>query len=325
MIHSQLPTKSTFKKNSGFAQDVLSGLSATPKKLPSKYFYDESGDRLFQQIMNMPEYYLTDAEYDIFTNHKQGILQLLGEKHFDLFELGAGDGTKTKILLQHFLDQQSDFTYRPIDISSNVLVQLEQDLQENLPLLDVKVIQGDYFEVLGKMSARHGARKVVLFLGANIGNLSPEEAFLFLQKLKTNLSKEDLLLIGFDLKKDPEIILEAYNDRGGITAAFNLNLLHRMNKELGANFDVDAFKHWETYDPISGATRSFIVSTKSQEVEIQSLNQSFSFDAWEAIDVELSQKYSLVEVEKLAKKAGFKIRKHFFDQQRYFVDSLWEV
>ena len=325
MSSSQVKTEELSKKNAAFAQDVLLGLSGKPKKLSSKYFYDEAGDKLFQKIMGMPEYYLTNAEYEIFSNNKQEILDLFGEQHFDLFELGAGDGTKTKVLLHHFLNQKADFTYCPIDISSNVLMHLEHDLKENLPTLDVKGIQGDYFEVLGQMSARHGARKVVLFLGANIGNLNPEEALRFLRKLRISLAEGDLLMIGFDLKKDPSVILDAYNDPAGITAAFNLNLLHRINNELGANFDVNSFKHWETYNPLTGATKSYIVSTKNQKVEIKAINHTFSFEAWEAIDVELSQKYSLSEVEHIARNAGFKINGHFFDAQQYFVDSVWEV
>lgn len=325
MAISQVKEQGAAVVHSEFAKDVLAGLKATPKKLPSKYFYDKKGDRLFQQIMEMPEYYLTNAEFEIFENHRQDILQVFGKQHFDLFELGAGDGTKTKILLQHFLQQKADFHYRPIDISANVLRHLEEDLHKNLPDLNVKGLQGDYFEVLGKLSARNGARKVVLFLGANIGNLTLERSVAFLRHLKDSLSRGDLLMIGFDLKKDPEVILKAYNDPAGITAAFNLNLLRRINRELDANFNLKAFKHWENYDPITGATRSFIVSTKKQTVNLKAIDRTVHFEAWEAIDVELSQKYSLKEVEQLAGEAGFEVVRHFFDSQQFFVDSIWQV
>lgn len=307
---------------SQFAKDALEGLSRTPKKLSSKYFYDETGDKLFQDIMNMPEYYLTNAEYEVFEMHKSELLDLIGGKPFDLIELGAGDGTKTKVLLHYFLEKKANFQYRPIDISPNVLLDLEEDLKANLPELQVKSLPGDYFEMLGKLNSPNGIRKVILFIGANIGNLTRENAVVFLQKIQQNMAKSDLLLIGFDLKKDPDVILKAYNDPAGITAAFNLNLLHRMNRELGADFEVDAFKHWETYNPATGETKSFIVSTKKQSVQL--FDQTFYFDAWEAIDVELSQKYSLIEIENLAKNTGFSVTQHFFDSNHYFVDSLWE-
>lgn len=325
MAISQVTTNGVTKNNTDFAQDVKDGLNACPKKLSSKYFYDEAGDKLFQEIMNMPEYYLTNAEFEIFESYKQDILSLFGEQHFDLFELGAGDGTKTKVLLHHFLQQKADFHYRPIDISPNVLIHLENDLGKTLPQLNVVGLEGDYFEVLGQLSARKGARKVVLFLGANIGNLSPTEAIVFLRKLKESLAEGDLLMIGFDLKKDPAVILNAYNDPAGITAAFNLNLLHRINHELGANFELDNFKHWETYDPLSGSTKSFIVSKEKQKVWIEAFCQSIPFEAWETIEVELSQKYALSEIESLAKQAGFQIAQHFFDSKHYFVDSIWQV
>lgn len=305
-----------------FAQDVLAGLSRTPKKLSSKYFYDEIGDKLFQDIMNMPEYYLTDAEYEIFETHKHKILQFIGDKPFDLIELGAGDGTKTKVLLRHFLAKSADFQYRPIDISENVLLELEEDLKANMLDLRVKSLPGDYFKMLEKLNAAHGARKVILFIGANIGNLTREDAAYFLQKIQQNMDSGDFLLIGFDLKKDPQVILDAYNDPAGITAAFNLNLLHRINKELQADMDVNAFKHWETYNPATGETKSYLVSTKKQTVHL--LNRSIHFDAWEAIDVELSLKYSLSEIENLSKSTGFKVVQHFFDTKNYFVDTLWQ-
>jgi uncharacterized SAM-dependent methyltransferase len=138
------------------------------------------------------------------------------------------------------------------------------------------------------------------------------------------MSPGDLLITGFDLKKDPAVILDAYNDPAGITAAFNLNLLERMNQELGADFQLDQFKHWESYNPVSGETKSYIVSKTKQSVYIKALNRSFDFAAWEAIDVELSQKFSLAEIEALAEATGFELVQHFTDQRDYFVDSVWQ-
>jgi len=309
---------------SAFARDVEAGLSKTPKKLPSKYFYDAKGDVLFQQIMNMPEYYLTDCEFDIFRTHKNSMLQTIGHKQFDLVELGAGDGTKTMILLDHFLEAEADFQYFPVDISANVLQHLSVALQENWPTLEFECLAGDYFEMLDELHGRKAETpKVLLFLGANIGNLLPERAEGFLRRVNEHIKTGDMLITGFDLKKDPDIILNAYSDPAGITAAFNLNLLRRINRELDADFDLNAFRHFENYDPITGATRSFIVSKKAQRVNIGALQRSFDFEAWEAMDVELSQKFSLSGIEQLAARTGFRVRQNFSDSRNYFVDSVW--
>lgn len=316
-----IPTQFNYDRT--FAKDIAEGLERTPKKLSSKYFYDAKGDKLFQDIMNMPEYYLTNCEYDIFTTQKENILKELGKEHFSLIELGAGDGTKTKVLLAHFLAQNADFQYAPIDISQNALDLLEADLENLYPKLNVSTLQGDYFEVLESLNAPSYGRKVVLFLGSNIGNFLPEDAERFLMALGETLDKGDMLLLGVDLKKDPQLIWDAYNDKAGITADFNLNLLERMNRELGADFVLKNFKHWETYNPLTGATKSYIVSKKKQKVHIEALNKIYYFAEWEAIDVELSQKYSVPELEDLAKQTGFEVVKHFFDKKQYFVDSLW--
>ncbi|NBC08187.1 MAG: L-histidine N(alpha)-methyltransferase [Bacteroidetes bacterium] len=320
---SAAPTADAFP--SDFAQDVLEGLTQSPKKLPSKYFYDERGDKLFQDIMHMPSYYLMNCEHDIFEAHKAAILEAIGYDAFQLLELGAGDGYKTKVLLEHFLEAKAAFQYQPIDISPNVLEELEQSLHKLWPQLDVQPLAGDYFEMLHRVSEETAVPKVVLCLGANIGNYPVERAQRFLNAISAELNSGDKLLIGFDLKKDPQVILDAYDDPEGITAVFNLNLLRRINRELDANFDLQAFRHWETYNPVTGATKSYIVSKAEQHVFIKALNRSFHFAAWEAMDVELSQKYSLEEVEGLAEATGFEVEQHFTDQKAYFVDSLWRV
>ncbi|MEM1123079.1 MAG: L-histidine N(alpha)-methyltransferase [Bacteroidota bacterium] len=312
-------------KNLQFAKDIDEGLSSTPKKLSSKYFYDAKGDELFQQIMAMEEYYPTDCEYEILSTYRKNLLQDFAGQRFDLIELGAGDGTKTKVLLRHFLQEKADFRYVPIDISGNILAELKTALHEEMPTLEVSPVQGDYFKSLKQIPHVPDVRKVVLFMGGNIGNLDMNEANVFLRVLASHLHKGDLLMTGFDLKKDPQVILDAYNDAKGITAAFNLNLLYRINRELGANFEIDQFQHWPTYNPLTGATKSYLVSATKQEVHIEALNKTYHFDAHEAIDMELSQKYSLKDIEALAEKSGFQVRAHYTDDRRYFVDSLWEL
>lgn len=312
--------------NQQFARDVLEGLSASPKRLSSKYFYDQEGDKIFQAIMKMPEYYLTRSEYEILEMNKVSLLELFknGSGRFNLIEFGAGDGLKTKILLRYFTEQQTDFRYFPVDISGNVLNLLEQDLKKELPELKVEPIEDDYFNALSRLKHTSDRRNVVLFLGSNIGNFSEEHAISFLAKLGQNLNPGDMILIGFDLKKDPEHVRNAYNDKAGITRAFNLNLLKRINRELEANFDLDKFQHYQMYDPVSGEARSFLISRQQQEVYVGAVQKTFAFEAWEPVHVEISRKYTMSTIEKYAREAGYAQRKNFFDCKHFYTDALWE-
>ncbi|MEM9525518.1 MAG: L-histidine N(alpha)-methyltransferase, partial [Bacteroidota bacterium] len=184
----------------------------------------------------------------------------------------------------------------------------------------------DYFSALGRLGKGDKDRlRLVLFPGANIGNFTTKEARNFLEHLRTFLRPGDLLLTGFDLKKDPAIILAAYNDPAGHTAAFNLNLLHRINRELGANFDLDGWRHWETYDPATGAARSYLVAQGQQVVRIANLDRTIAFEPYEAISVEISQKYSRGEISSLARVAGYHFLQNLEDKQGWFADSLWRV
>lgn len=306
-----------------FAEEVISCLSTYPKKLPSKYFYDEIGDRLFQQIMAMPEYYLTNSEYEIFSTLGNKLLVDIDQNELDLVELGSGDGYKTKLLLRQLLEQGIELKYFPIDISLNILHELQENLHETMPALPVQPINGEYFHSLEQLPAPGTATRLVLFLGSNIGNMELSAAEAFLKHLAELLNPGDLMLIGFDLKKDPQIILDAYNDPHGYTRDFNLNLLTRINRELAADFDLSAFKHWETYDPVTGEARSYLVSNRKQTVTFQALEKVFQFERWEAINTELSLKYSPRDIRDLAEATGFKVVNNYFDNKAYFVDSLW--
>lgn len=309
-----------------FAQDVLLGLNATPKSLPSKYFYDAKGDKLFQEIMAMPEYYLTRKEFEILETQHQAILSRLIalDTPFNLVELGAGDGLKTKILLRHLQSIKADFEYFPIDFSGSVLEELSTALKQEMPSLNVVPIEDTYRGSLLKEKWKNGRPTLILFLGGNIGNFPLEEALDVLDHLRIGTEPGDLTLLGFDLKKNPQTILNAYHDAGGITAEFNLNLLRRMNRELGADFDESQFIHWPSYDPVSGECRSHLVSLSDQTVCISSLKEEFHFHAFEPIFTEISKKYSLSEIKKLAKRSGFKMIDSFQDKDHYFADVLWE-
>jgi L-histidine N-alpha-methyltransferase len=306
-----------------FSSEVLAGLSSSPKRLFSKYFYDSYGDRLFQQIMAMPEYYLTKCELDIFSNQTAALAAAIDNdgSPFDLIELGAGDAKKSFYLLKYLVDQQTDFTYRPIDISGNILCELESKLLTEIPALDIESMEGEYFEALKNVANPSGRRKVILFLGGNIGNMELEEAAAFCSELRSYLNPGDRVLIGFDLKKNPQIILEAYNDPNGITAAFNLNLLTRINCELGANIDLEKFSHFQNYDPITGACRSYLISLTNQSVRIA--DKIIKFTANEPIFMEISQKFSPLQVAELAKESGFDQSYEITDPKGWFIDAIW--
>jgi dimethylhistidine N-methyltransferase len=309
-----------------FAQDVMLGLNSTPKTLPSKYFYDAKGDKLFQQIMALPEYYLTRKEYEILElQHEQILEQILASNQpFNLVELGAGDGMKTKILLRYLTEKKAEFTYYPVDFSGSVLEELEQSLAKELPQLTVNSIQDTYRESLKKQVWEDGRPNLILFMGANLGNFGVDEAKNIIDHLRVGTKRGDLVLLGFDLKKNPQTILNAYHDEQGVTREFNMNLLDRINRELDADFDRDSFVHWPTYDPVSGECRSYLVSQKSQVVTIGALNQHVVFEAFESIFTEISKKYSLSEISNLASLGGFEVKENFMDSEGYFADVLWE-
>jgi len=304
-----------------FQTDVLSGLQAQHKSLPSKYFYDEEGDRLFQQIMHMDSYYLTQKELEIFQHQKEEILRALNHgQPFRIIELGAGDGFKTKVLLKYFVEQQVDFTYTPVDISGNVLQILEDGLSSEIPDLNIDCYQGDYFDALGEI-AESPEKDIVFFLGSNIGNFGVEKAGNFLQDLSANLKPDDLLLMGVDMKKDPSVILKAYNDDEGITRDFNFNLLKRINRELDADLDVTKFVHYPYYNPQTGECRSYLISTEEQKVTVA--GEKVHFDAWEAIFMEISKKYDPAELTTIALETGFDPIHQFLDPYHWYSDNVW--
>ncbi len=309
-----------------FEQDIITGLSANPKKLSSRYFYDEAGDKLFQKIMELDEYYLSRAELNIFQNQKAKILELMKpDEDFRLVELGAGDGSKTKVLLRYFTEQNIQFSYLPVDISSNVLSILEADLKAELPQLNITPLAGDYFKVLSELKFKEDSHSVVYFLGSNIGNFLNETAISFLKSVRENLNTGDRMLIGFDLKKDPTKILSAYNDSQGVTKMFNLNLLNRINQEMNADFDISKFEHYPVYDPMTGECRSYLISLCDQKIHIGCLDETIQFKKWETIFVEVSKKYDLDEITYLAESAGFEVVENLFDENALFTDSIWEV
>jgi L-histidine N-alpha-methyltransferase len=309
---------------SQFQQDVVRGLSATPKFLDAKYFYDAKGDAIFRAIMNSPEYYLTQCEGEILRDQSSAIIDIVaqGLGHFDIVELGPGDASKSIYLIKEATTQGCLRTYYPIDISKNII----DSLQAQLPKLfeiSIEGLHGDYFAMLNQLSGKSKYPKMVIFLGASIGNMPPAEAQSLLNHLASCLSAQDILLIGFDLKKKPETILAAYNDAAGITRAFNLNLLARINRELQGNFNLENFRHYPIYDPGTGACKSYLISTVKQSVSIRN-GYTFELEQDEPIYMEISQKYTLQELGNMASEAGFSEIRIFRDTHSMFVDCLWQ-
>ncbi|MCF7797499.1 MAG: L-histidine N(alpha)-methyltransferase [Lentisphaeria bacterium] len=308
-----------------FLHDVEQGLSQSPKSIPSRYFYDETGSKIFEQIMDLPEYYLTRAEYEILNNSRQQLAEMMNLQGFNLIELGAGDGRKTRVLLEYLQSAKIDFRYIPIDISPGAMATLQEEVSACCGDLEMLGVVGEYFQGLNWVEKQVGGASLVLFLGSNIGNFHPGKAKVFLRRLRQVLRPGDFVLMGFDLKKDTRRLNAAYNDKQGITAQFNLNLLNRINGELAGAFDLDNWAFYSWYNPLSGAVESSLLSQVRQTVHIGACDRNFVFDAWEAIHTEFSFKYSEAEIESMAKLAGFLVVHHFYDNQHDFVDSLWRV
>ena len=308
-----------------FLCDVLKGLQSTPKYLQSKYFYDKKGDEIFMQIMNSDEYYLTDCEMEIFSTQTSAIADLIIDQHhnFDVVELGPGDAVKSMYLLKELVNKKAVSTYFPVDISNNIINLLHTKLPQQLPQLNIHGLNGEYLAMLSSAKKISDKIKLVLFLGSNIGNIVKEEVQRFCQVLRSQLSKGDMLLIGMDLLKNPKQILAAYNDHNGYTRNFNLNLLQRINEELGSNFNIENFEHYATYDPATGACKSYVISLKDQVVSIGN-NAVINFSKNEPIFMEVSQKYSIEESNKIAEQSGFEPIAHFFDKNKWFMDVIWK-
>lgn len=308
-----------------FKQEVAAGLSASPKTLPSRFFYDEQGSKLFESITRLPEYYLTACELEILERCGRDITSLVTQERFNLVELGSGDGSKVIHLIEPALADNRQPTYLPIDQSASAMQTLTAALSERYASVEVRGIVAEYFAGLEWIKSHLTGPILLLFLGSNLGNFNGKGAESFLGALRRTLSPGDLLLIGLDLRKDRETMIRAYNDSQGVTAAFNLNLLRRINRELGGNFDVRRFRHHSTFEPNTGGVESYLVSLERQNVLVGGLCRTFEFERGEPIHTEHSHKYTETEIRRLARKAGFTIDANFYDSRKYFVDSAWRV
>jgi L-histidine Nalpha-methyltransferase len=307
-----------------FALDVLMGFSSSPKTISPMYFYDDKGSELFEKITDCEDYYPTRCEYEILDTYKSKIAELAGTEDLNLIELGAGDGHKTAVLVEELI-KYSPLSYCPIDISRSANEGLIEKFSTKFPNLEISGVVGEYFKALDWIRDNKKGKNLVLFLGSNIGNFSMPEANVFMRTMWNCLNDGDIVLAGFDYKKDIDVMLHAYNDSNGITKEFNLNLLDRMNKELGADFNRDKFAHFATYNVHIGAMESFIVSLEEQEVYVKSLNKKFHFNSFESIHTEYSYKFLESDITSLATETGFKVEKIFNDSKNYFGDAILRV
>jgi dimethylhistidine N-methyltransferase len=294
------------EQTSAFAGDVLDDLSQHPKRLSPKYFYDAAGSELFEQITRLPEYYPTRTELSILRDRGSAISAILPEGAA-LVEFGAGATTKVRLLLE----QCALGAYVPVDISGDFLKAQADALRRDFPALAIYPVTADFTAPFALPDAIARMPKVGFFPGSTLGNFEPHEACSFLRSARDILGQDALMLIGVDLEKDERALYEAYNDKAGVTACFNLNVLHRINRELGGNFDISAFTHRAIYNRDRHRIEMHLISRKAQTVRL--LGQNFSFRAGETIHTENSYKYSLERFAALARGSGWTPRESWTD------------
>jgi L-histidine Nalpha-methyltransferase len=308
--------------DAGLLREVLAGLGRRPRSLPPRLFYDERGSRLFQWITNLPGYYLTRCERDILERHADDVALRLGGRPCVAVDLGAGDGHKTQLLLERLRARCPAVTYAPLDVSAAALDEAAARVRAELPGVAVRPLRAEYADGLRRLSAAPGV-KLVLFLGSSIGNLESREAASFLRALRLSLRPGDHALVGFDLLKPVPLLRAAYDDPQGVTRAFNLNLLLRLNREWGADFDLGAFRHVATFDRRRPAMESWLESARRQTVHLA--GRAFALEAGERIHTEISCKYTRRRVSRFAREAGFVEVARFEDARGWFLDALWSV
>jgi dimethylhistidine N-methyltransferase len=304
-----------------FAREVEIGLTASPKRLPCRYFYDQQGSLLFEEICVLPEYYLTRTEREILRERAEEIASLFGEP-IAMMELGSGSAAKTRLLIEAFLRRHASLRYVPIDISPTILEESSLALLQAYPRLEIAAVAAEYEAGLRQLQAETGRPKMILWLGSNAGNLDRSEATRFLSSVRETMTDRDRLLVGIDLRKERAVLERAYDDAGGVTARFNLNLLARINRELGGHFDLTRFRHRAVYNEPIGRVEIFLDSLTAQRVRIEALDREIAFAAGEPIHTENSYKYSLAEILGLVRASGLDLERQWLDPDRRFSVNL---
>lgn len=309
------------------AKAALKGLSAKPKYLPSWLFYDAPGSRLFEAITRLPEYYLTPLEHSIFLRHADEIIVAasgLGGEQLSILELGAGSASKTVALLRALMARQGHALYMPVDVSEAALQWAGRNVHAVLPAVEVRSICSEFTQ--GKsLNLPEENRRLALYIGSSIGNFDPEEAVELLQWLRSQLQPGDALLLGTDMVKATAPLLAAYNDKAGVTAAFNRNILARLNRELRADFSLDAFEHRAIWNAAESRIEMHLDSKRNQTVRVPLLDRSFGFRRGESIHTENSYKFTEEAVEDMLLKSCFVLEQSWYDSDRWFGVHLARV
>ena len=307
--------------HANFAHDVRVGLSSTPKNLFPKYLYDELGSRLFAAICEVPEYYLTRAEHEILSSHADDIVATIPDCD-TLIELGSGSAEKTRKIIEAMIRRRGQLLFVPIDISVSALKDSSEALLGSYPELRIHAYAAEYFQALESLPSLGRPPVLVLFLGSNIGNFEPDEALNFLRAIRRVLRPKDALLLGADLKKDRAVLEAAYNDPLGVTRAFIVNELERINRELDANFDLWAFGLRSFYNEKVGRVEVYLESLSNQAVEIRDLDLSLHFGVGERIHMENAYKFDLDDLNRLAADTGFSLERTWLDKGKRFSSNL---
>jgi len=304
-------------RTAGFREDVATGLTAPQKHLSSKYFYDELGSAIFDAITHLPEYYLTRAETEILRESGWDIVRAL-EEPVEFLELGSGSATKTRILIDEAIRAQGALRYSPIDISAEALEASARALADAYPQVRIRGYAADYFDVLGSPVLVRERRVLAMFMGSNIGNYDPVSAAALLRRIEASLQPRDGLLIGADMKKEATTLEAAYDDAAGVTAAFDKNLLARINRELGGTFDVRGFDHVAVYDEKRGCVDSFLEATRAQRVRVEAIGLEIAIAEGERIHTESSYKFDRDSMAAAVEAAGFRLQRTWTDAAERF-------
>lgn len=304
-----------------FAEAVAAGLAERPRRIPCRFLYDERGSKLFEEICELPEYYLTRAEREILLERADRIAGRF-DRPIVLAELGSGSSAKTRLVIEACLARHGGLRYLPVDISRSMLEASSIELLERYASLEIRAIASELRAGLHHVGRETSHPKLILWLGSSVGNLARDEAAAFLDRVRRAMTPADALLIGIDLRKGRAVLESAYDDAAGVTARFTLNLLERMNRELGARFDARAFRHQAVYNEDEGRVEIRIVSLRRQRVAIERLELELDLQRGEGIHAEDSFKYSLAEIDALASAAGMRVEERWLDGGARFSLNL---
>lgn len=314
-------------ETSAVAQAAMEGLSANPKFLPSWLFYDDAGSQLFEAITRLPEYYLTAREHSIFCRHAGEIIAAaagMDKQPLSVVELGAGSASKTLVLLRALIASQGRAIYMPVDVSEAALQWADRNVRAALPTVDVQPICSEITHE-SPLDLPAEGRRLALYIGSSIGNFDPEDAVELLAWLRSQLQPGDALLLGTDMVKRQAPLLAAYNDQAGVTAEFNKNILTRLNRELGADFALDAFEHRAVWNASESRMEMHLDSKRAHTVRVSALGRSFAFKRGESIHTENSYKFTSETLEDMLARSGFLLEQSWYDDARWFGAHLARV